>query len=416
MSKLFSRNVSVRRSAWLAARVMAAMLLAVGLQLSSSHAQEVSATDADSAASPESPASPASPAEQTDGDERNGKTVEYWVEQLGHEHYLRREMASKKLVAAGPAAVEQLSAAIRSGDLEVVERAAAAMIEIAVNASPRKDGGAYDRLQALSLQAVGRPASVARGALLQVKTHRRGQARRELTGAGIVVGLSEFAIGALSQQRMLVEIGDSWNGDTEALQWLEWLDGIDNAKVSGKAASAEVIGNIARMPDLQSLIIVDAKIDDAVLQPLTEMDRLNTLDLRYVRLNDQQGDLIAKIPLRTSLILMGTGLSEQKVETLRAALPGLQIQYRRGGFLGVMCIDNFDACEITGIQENSAAEAAGLIRGDVIIQIDGVDIKHFRDLQQAINEHVPGDEVEVRFRRAGRVDSVKLRLRRYEES
>ncbi len=51
--------------------------------------------------------------------------------QLGHEHYLRREMASTKLVAAGPAAVDQLAEAIRSGDLEVVERAAAALVEIA---------------------------------------------------------------------------------------------------------------------------------------------------------------------------------------------------------------------------------------------------------------------------------------------
>ena len=35
-----------------------------------------------------------------------------------------------------------------------------------------------------------------------------------------------------------------------------------------------------------------------------------------------------------------------------------------------MCIDNFDACEVTGIQEGSAAEAAGLMRGDVITMVN----------------------------------------------
>jgi S1-C subfamily serine protease len=80
-----------------------------------------------------------------------------------------------------------------------------------------------------------------------------------------------------------------------------------------------------------------------------------------------------------------------------------------------MCIDNFDVCEITGIQEGSAAEAAGLIRGDIITMVNDREIKHFRDLQNAINEHVPGDEVQVQFQRGGESKSLSLELRRYQE-
>ena len=41
------------------------------------------------------------------------------------------------------------------------------------------------------------------------------------------------------------------------------------------------------------------------------------------------------------------------------------------------------------------------MRGDVITMVNETEIKHFRDLQKAINQHVPGDEVEVKYQRAG---------------
>jgi membrane-associated protease RseP (regulator of RpoE activity) len=215
---------------------------------------------------------------------------------------------------------------------------------------------------------------------------------------------------------MLVEVGENWNQDIEVLQWLAWVDGYDNARVEGRSVRLEVIREVVKMPSLRSLILADAEIRDDALDPLAELKRLDTLEFQYSRLEESHGDLIAALPLRTSLILMGTGLSEQRANRLKEELPGLQIQYRRGGFLGVMCIDNFDVCEVTGIQEGSAAEAAGLMRGDIITMIDDREIKHFRDLQNAINEHVPGDSVEVQYQRGGEEQSLSLKLRRYQES
>ena len=343
------------------------------------------------------------------------QTIEYWVSQLGHEHYLRRELASAKLVATGPAAVDQLAEAIRSGDLEVVERAAAALVEIASVSPPRRDGGAYTRLSTIADQSVGRSASVARDAVRDVRMQRHVLARQTLAGAGIAVGVRELAIGALAQQRMLLQIDENWNGDTEPLQWLAWLDRIEYARVIGPAITPEVINNVAQMPGLRSLALVDSTIENAALEPLTKMDRIDTLDIRYVKLTEQQGDLIAAIPLRVSLNLMGTGLPPEKVDAMRSALPGLKIEYRRGGFLGVTCFDNFDSCIINSVEPGGAAKDAGLIQHDVIVQIDDSPVEHFRDLQSAIGRHVAGDEVEVRYRRGDKIESVKLRLRRYED-
>lgn len=345
----------------------------------------------------------------------NDGSLDEWIGQLGHENYLRRERASRRLVKAGPKAVGALADAVRTGDLEVVERAASAMIEIAIKVPPREDGGAFKLMTELSTQTVGRPASIARSALSEIKDFRSDQARKSLARAGVFVGLADFSIGAQSRQRMLVEIGDNWNGNLEALQWLEWLNGYDNARLEGEVANVGVVQELIKMPDLRTLILADAVIDDASLLALTDVSRLDTLEFQYSKLKESHGDLIAGLPLRTSLILMGTGLSEGRADQLKDELPGLQIQYRRGGFLGVMCIDNFDVCEVTGIQEGSAAEAAGLIRGDVITMINDREIKHFRDLQNAINEHVPGDEVQVQFQRGGESKLLNLKLRRYQE-
>ena len=353
---------------------------------------------------------------EIDSQPANEGSIDQWIQYLSADNYLRRERASRRLIKAGPEAVDALATAVQTGDLEVVERAAAAMMEIAISVPPRDDGGAYERLKRLSTQTVGRPASIAKGALVEIQEFRSQQARKFLARAGVFVGLAEFSIGAMSRQRMLVEINENWNGDVETLQWLTWLSGYDNVRLEKGSATVDVIREVTKMPDLRSLILADAEVSTESLEVLATIPRLDTLEFQYSKLAESHGDLIAKLPLRTSLILMGTGLSQKRADQLIEELPGLQIQYRRGGFLGVMCIDNFDVCEVTGIQEGSAAEAAGLMRGDVITMVNETEIKHFRDLQKAINQHVPGDEVEVKYQRAGQEKALKLELRRYQES
>ncbi len=142
------------------------------------------------------------------------------------------------------------------------------------------------------------------------------------------------------------------------------------------------------------------------------MSRIYSLEFRYVRLTPELCDFIVTLPVRSSLNLMGTGVANEKVEQMRSALPGLAIDHKQGGFLGVNCYDNDQACQISGIVQGGAAEAAGLIQGDVIVGIGDSEVRRFKDLQAAINQHLPGDEVEVKFLRGSQVKSLSLRLRR----
>ena len=54
-------------------------------------------------------------------------------------------------------------------------------------------------------------------------------------------------------------------------------------------------------------------------------------------------------------------VNKARYEAMREALPGLTIDHKQGGFLGVTCLDTLDACQISGIVAGGAAEAAGLI-------------------------------------------------------
>lgn len=348
--------------------------------------------------------------------EADEKPISYWVSQLGSDQYLRRELANKKLREAGPAAVTPLIEATRSGELELVEQAMTVITSIALSTAPKSDGGAWDQLSKVAAEGGGRRASCAKSAVEEIRDHRSMEARKELAAAGVFVGVDEFAIGAISRPVTIVQVDEKWRGNAEALQWLAWLSGVENARIKGAAVQRDVLKAVAQVPDLISLVIIDGKVENNTLIPLIEMDRIEALEFRYVRLSDEQAELIASIPIRKSLSLMGTGLSEAKVASMGTRLPGLEITHRQGGFLGVSCLDGPDQCEISSVVPGSAAEAAGLIRDDVIIGIEDTKVTRFKDLQDAINKHIPGDEVEVRFRRGGEIQTVKLRLRRLEES
>ena len=287
------------------------------------------------------------------------RPLEYWVEQLQHDQYRRREAATRKLTAAGPAAVRPLMAGLQRGDLETVERGLRVLTEIALAQPPEDDGGAWGAIRELAERSSGVRASSASAAEQEIRTHRAKQARKELVAAGIYVGLDDFIISALSTSASVLQIDDDWEGDAVNLQWFRWLEGVEFARVKGAAVRRDVIEALTSVPDLKSITILDATVDEETLRPLVEMRRIDTLEFRYVKLTPELCDLVATMPIRESLSLMGTATPADKVEAMRTLLPGLRIEYKQGGFLGVAC-QPWQECQITSIEPNSAAEAAGL--------------------------------------------------------
>lgn len=69
---------------------------------------------------------------------------------------------------------------------------------------------------------------------------------------------------------------------------------------------------------------------------------------------------------------------------------------------------------IDGVEQGSGADKAGIRKGDIIKQIDNVEIRKFSDLKGYIDSKRPDDVVEVQVLRNGEEKKLNVKLSRYE--
>ncbi|REA59317.1 serine protease [Dyadobacter luteus] len=70
-----------------------------------------------------------------------------------------------------------------------------------------------------------------------------------------------------------------------------------------------------------------------------------------------------------------------------------------------------DGVYVRDFTENSAGQAGGAQKGDVIVKVDGVDIHSVPELQQAIGLRKPGDKVNLTVNRDGKEKDLAVTLR-----
>ncbi|BDS12919.1 S1C family serine protease [Aureispira anguillae] len=93
------------------------------------------------------------------------------------------------------------------------------------------------------------------------------------------------------------------------------------------------------------------------------------------------------------------------------------------GFLGVTIkdisdeiadendLESMNGVYIQGVGEESAAEEAGLEQGDVIVRVNGIDVKSSPELQEQVGLFRPGEKIAVIFLRAGKLKSTEVTLK-----
>jgi serine protease Do len=81
-----------------------------------------------------------------------------------------------------------------------------------------------------------------------------------------------------------------------------------------------------------------------------------------------------------------------------------------GGKLGVYMKDNDKGAEITEVQENSAAEKAGLKKGDIITKIGDKKVSGSSSLIDAVKSYKAQEEVTVTYLRDGKEKTTKAKL------
>ncbi|MFG0288592.1 MAG: PDZ domain-containing protein, partial [Rhodopirellula sp. JB044] len=291
--------------------------------------------------------------------------------------------------------------------------------ETSADAPPAADGNsigptAWDELLRISTLG-GSRGTRAKIATKEVRDVRRALAVDLLSDAGVFVGTTEFILGARSELKRIVEFDGVYEGDPALLDLLQWVDGIEYARLKGEAIRLDILEGVVRMPDLKTLALLHGDVDADELRTLGAITELRRLELRYVPMSGELIDQLATLPIRVSLTLNGTAAPAERVDALRKTVPGLEIIFKQGGFLGVQCYDNFNECLINEVLRGQAAEKAGLLPGDVVLQVDGKPIKQFKDLQKAIDAHMPGEEIDIVYQRGQQETRTTARLGKLEE-
>lgn len=337
-----------------------------------------------------------------------------YVEMLGAPNYHRREVAMRLLEGAGQRVIEPLEEAIASGNLEIVNRANQILQSLAILELPSDRPVAWNALQRVKQFGPGSASTRADSAIEMIESDRSQRAHARLAAAGLVAGQHSFVFGGQNHDAKLILFPGDWKVDQEALSWLSWMYDTTTVVVQEDAITEEVLTALSTLPGLRDIQIRDGKLSTAGLKLLGKMKRINTLELLYVEIGDNDEDLfaLAELPLRERLILIGTGFDREDASALQGNLKNLEIVYSEGGFLGVQCYSTQLQCEISRIVPGSAAERAGLMVGDVIIQLGEIPVVKFDDLLEAVRTFKPGSKVELKARRGGEVLSFEIQLGR----
>ena len=120
-------------------------------------------------------------------------------------------------------------------------------------------------------------------------------------------------------------------------------------------------------------------------------------------------DILEKEGIDIEEVIKGNGMKEIKVtarggETDSKATP-------KKAQLGVNIEAHPSGVMVSQVIAESSAALAGLIKGDIITQVDGVQTKEVLDLVNKISEYKPEDKVELTFLRNGKTETKSVILK-----
>jgi serine protease Do len=157
------------------------------------------------------------------------------------------------------------------------------------------------------------------------------------------------------------------------------------------------------------------------------VDRTNYKDVRILATDPQwdvallkidASDLLPVVYAPTSEVPQGTWVVANGAtsRTTRRALAGVvsaksrEIPAAGGAALGVVLNVKGKSLEIQEVADGSGAQQAGLEKGDIILTIEGADIKKIEDIAEVLKDRKAGSTVKVTYRRGKTEFTAEIRL------
>jgi len=207
-------------------------------------------------------------------------------------------------------------------------------------------------------------------------------------------------------------------GDSDALRIGEWVLAVGNPFEFRSTVTAGIVSqkarniNILRGNDLS----VEAFIQtDAAVNPGNSGGALVDLKGRLVGINtaiathtgSYEGYSFA-VPASLVKKVMND-LHEFGV--VQRALLGVSIVNVSAQLAEDHDLNVLEGIFVARVNEGSSADDAGIVEGDVIIEVGGVEVKNVSELQEQIARKRPGDKVEVKYIRDGKTKIVTTTLK-----
>ena len=325
--------------------------------------------------------------------------IRQWVSQLSADQYYVRDAATRNLIKAGGVAVEAVTQALDSSDLEVTSRGVFVLQRLALVGDLPTEEAARLALEKLAAVRVTAGARRAADALVTLQQLKQGQALKQLADLGAIIDPEHTEVGLTVMPVLAVEIGEEWRGGESDLKRLKWLQNVEQITLKGKRITDRWVAHIRDMQNLTTVKIGKATISRAALDHLKALPRLRYVKLLYVPIGDDAVEPLTQCPQIERVLAYGTRLTLNG-ETQLTAL-GMTVDRRRGAFLGISVPSTNEGLDwfVDRVTANSAAEKAGLRSGDVIVKYGGRAVNDFGSLRAMIAENEAGDKVTIRVRR-----------------
>lgn len=331
------------------------------------------------------------------GDEPTEAQILRWIEQLDDKSYGKREWASDQLHRHADAAFPILEKSMESAEGEAFTRMLQVVCDLIRSPnSPRKIQAAA-LIKKIASQATGNKglqvARIHEAVRLQISQRAWDRIQR-LTPE---TRMSFPSLSRLLQVADPLDLNEGFQGTAEDLQELDHIDWIRFARLEGSKITPEVLKAVLKLPNLNHLQIVDAKLTTEDLLVIKDGPELDILELSYVPVGDELIPHLQEFPVTQTLWIFGTNMTLDGGKQALAQLSDIELFVSRGAYLGVQSQAN--SLVVDRVIENSAAAKAGIRYRDQILKVNNTELKSFEDLRRELRNFAPGETAEIEFKR-----------------
>ena len=210
-------------------------------------------------------------------------------------------------------------------------------------------------------------------------------------------------------------------GSSDALRLGEWVLAIGSpynlqSTITAGIVSAKArqLGVIPSEFSIESFIQTDAAVNPgnsggALVNTHGELVGINTL------IQSQTGSYVGYSFAVPESIVSKVVMDLKEYGVVQRAMLGITFRLVDQSFLDSegkdLGIDELGGVYVASVLDGGAASEAGIRKGDIILDIDGVKLEQASTLQEQVAKHRPNDKVNLSVKRDGKVKQMEVTLR-----